>query len=45
MPISIANFIREVSPRNPNERWSVKPNPILPREMTVLEAEERSDSE
>ena len=34
-----------MSPRNSNERWSVDPNPSLPREMTVLEAEEKSDSE
>ena len=39
------NFIGEVSPRNPNERWSVDPKHTLPREMTVSEAEERSDSE
>ena len=42
---SDTNFIGEVSPRNPNERWSVDPNPKLTQEMTVLEAEERSDSE
>ena len=27
LPISDTNIIGEVSPRNPNERWSVDPNP------------------
>ena len=45
MAISNTNFIGEVSLSNPNERWSVNPNPNLPREMTVLEAAELSDSE
>ena len=45
IPISDTTFIGEVSPRNPNERWSIDPNPNLPREMTVLEAEEPSESD
>ena len=44
IPMSDSTFIGEVSPRNPNESWSVHPNPKLPREMTVLEAEEQSES-
>ena len=44
---STTAFIGEVSPRNPNERWTTDRNPNLPREMTVLQAEnwEQSDSE
>ena len=45
LPISENTLIGVASPGKPNERWSVDPNPNLPREMTVLEAEERSDSE
>ena len=45
IPISDKTFIREVSPWNPNERWSIDPNPNLPREMTVLEAEAQSESD
>ena len=45
MPISDTTFIGEVSPRNPNERWSTDPNPNLPREITVLEAEAQSESD
>ena len=39
IPISDSTFIGEVSPPNPNERWSKDPNPNLPREMTVLQSE------
>ena len=47
MPDSNTEFIGQVSPRDPNERWTVDPNPNLPREMTVLQAEneENSDSD
>ena len=40
-------FIGEVSPRNPNVRWTTDLHPNLPREMTILQAEtqEQSDSE
>ena len=39
IPVPDTTFIKEVSPRNPNERLTSDPNPNLPREMTVLEAE------
>ena len=45
IPISDTTFIGEVSPRKLNGRWSVDPKPNLPREMTVLEAEARSESD
>ena len=46
IPESSTAFIGKVSPRNPKERWTTDPNPNLPREMTVLQAEtqEQSDS-
>ena len=47
IPESNTEFIGEVLPRNANERWTTDPNPTLPREMTVLQAEnqDQSDSE
>ena len=45
IPVSDTTFIGEVSPRNPNERWTNDPNPNLPREMTVLEAETQEESD
>ena len=45
IPESNSDFIGQVLPRNPNERWTVDPNPNLPREMTVLQAENEEDSE
>ena len=39
IPESNNEFIGEVSPRNPNERWTTDPNSNLPKEMTVLQAE------
>ena len=46
-PESNTEFIGEFLPRNPNERWTTDPNPNLPKEMTVLQAEnqDHSDSE
>ena len=44
IPVSDTTFIGEVSPRNPNERWTTDPKPNLPREMTVLEAETQAQS-
>ena len=43
-PISDTTFIGVAAPIYPNERWTVDPNPNLPREMTVMEAEEQSDT-
>ena len=42
LPVSDTKFSGAVSPRNPNERWTIGPNPILPTEieMTVLEIEQ-----
>ena len=47
IPESNTDFIGQVSPRNPNGRWTEDPNPNLPREMTVLQAkiEENSESD
>ena len=45
IPESISDFIGHVSPRNPNESWTADPNPNLPREMTVLQAENEENSE
>ena len=47
IPKSNTEFIGEVSPRSPNERWTTDPNPNLPKEMPVLQAEnqDHSDSE
>ena len=47
IPESNTELLEEVSPRNPNERWTRDPNPNLPREMTVLQAknQDQSDSE
>ena len=42
---SNTEFIGQVLPRNPNERWTEDPNPNLPREMTVLQAENEENSE
>ena len=44
IPISDTTFIGVASPRNPNERWTASPFLNLPCDMTVLEAEERSDN-
>ena len=38
-------IIGVVSPRNPNERWTIDPIPNLPREMTVLGAEKQPKSD
>ena len=45
MPDSNNEIIGQVSPRDPNERWTADPNPNLPREMTVLQAENGENSE
>ena len=45
IPESNTDFIGQVSPRNPNERWTEDSNPNLPREMTVLQAENEENSE
>ena len=45
IPESNSDFNGQVSPRNPNERWTADPNPNLPREMTVLQAENEENSE
>ena len=45
IPESITAFTGEVSPRNPNERWTTDPNPNLPRKMTVLQAETQKQSD
>ena len=42
---SNTDFIGQVSPRNPNERWTEDPNPNLPRKMTVFQAENEENSE
>ena len=39
IPDTNSEFIRPVSPWDPNERWTADPNTNLPREMTVLQAE------
>ena len=44
LPILDTTFIGVASPKNPIERWTVDQNTNLPREMNVLEAEERSDN-
>ena len=38
-------FIGGMSPGNPNESWTTGPNPNLPREMTVLLAENQEQSD
>ena len=45
IPVSETTFNGVVSLRNPNERWTIDPNPNLPREMTVLEAEKHTESD
>ena len=45
IPDSNTHYIGQVSPRNANERSTEDPNPNLPREMTVLQAENEENSE
>ena len=45
IPVSDTTFKGELLPRNPNERWTIDPNPNLPREMTVLQAETQAQSD
>ena len=45
IPESNTDFTGQVSPRNLNERGTEDPNPNLPREMTVLQAENEENSE
>ena len=45
IPVLDTKFIGEVSPRNPNEKWTTDHNPNLPKEMTVLEAETQAQSD
>ena len=45
MPDSNTEFIGQVLPRDSNERRTADPNPNLPREMTVLQAENEENSE
>ena len=45
IPESNTDFIGQVSPRNPNEKWTEDPNPNHPRKMTVLQAENEENSE
>ena len=44
-PESNTEFIEQVSPQDTNERWTADPNPNLPRERTVLQAENEENSE
>ena len=45
MPDSNTEFIGQILPRYPNERWTADTNPNLPRELTVIQAENEENSE
>ena len=45
MPVSNTEFVGEVSTKNSDESWTEEPQQDLPREMTVLQAENEENSE
>ena len=45
MPDSNTDIVGDVSTKNSNESWTEEPQQDLPREMTVLQAENEENSE